>query len=277
MSWDKEIMGSLPEPLTAQFPAQLTHRSALSTQAFAIMRCCFQNGMGAKQFADSLNVLQRRKHERLEVQYLQTILQRHKLGVAKASYPPFPKFEVGATHAPSPGYCRDIYDNFIETYDRDFDQYSSQLSTRVLAIDRSHKVTKQIAKVEGEPVFNALLTITNEYGQIRICDLVLTKQQSQYSIALTKMLESSRQNGLEEPQVVFTDNMADKPMLKDHLPSLLKEIHPAGLDKPLLNLPENVVVEVCKSASRINDVVLGLIGSLANAEGATLTVGLDTE
>jgi len=129
------VMNKLPKPLFAQFPAYLTKRSGLSKQVFGIMRCCFQNSLGGKQFADSLNVLHRQKHESLEVQYLHTVLSR---GTGK--FKPFPSYETGPTAAPSGQYCRDIYDREIERLERKFDQHTAMLSSRGIAIDHSHKV-----------------------------------------------------------------------------------------------------------------------------------------
>ncbi|KAF8888950.1 hypothetical protein CPB84DRAFT_1816492 [Gymnopilus junonius] len=95
------VMAKLPKPLAAQFPAYLTKCSGLSKQVFSIMQCCFQNSMGGKQFADSLNVLYQYFHELLE----------------------------------------------IEAHEKEFDQYTAQLSCHRIAIDHSHKITKQIAKI----------------------------------------------------------------------------------------------------------------------------------
>ncbi|KAF8876295.1 hypothetical protein CPB84DRAFT_1966585 [Gymnopilus junonius] len=133
------VMAKLPKPLVAQFPAYLTKHSGLSKQVFSIMRCCFQNSMGGKQFADSLNVLHRHFHELLKVQYLQTVLE-HGTGI----YRPFPSFESGPTAAPSGQYCQDIYDQEIEAHEKEFDQHTAQLSCRGIAIDHSHKINNAI-------------------------------------------------------------------------------------------------------------------------------------
>lgn len=129
------VIAKLPRPLAAQFPAYLSKRSGLSKQVFAIMRCCFQNSLGAKQFADSLNVLHRRFHDMLEVQYLQTVLER-----GNGLYRPFLPFESSPSAAPSGQYCRDIYDREIEAHEKEFDQHTAQLSSRGMGIDHSHKV-----------------------------------------------------------------------------------------------------------------------------------------
>jgi hypothetical protein len=121
--------------------------------------------------------------------------------------------------------------------------------------------------------------MTNKFGEIRICDLVPTKAHSQFDIALTRMNQSINTYGLEKPRVIFTDNMADKPMLERHFPSLKDGVRPVtefdGL--PQFELPQNLVPKVCQTASQINDAVFTLIDTLSNQDGETLAVGLDTE
>ena len=70
--------------------------------------------------------------------------------------------------------------------------------------------------------------MTNEFGKIRICDLVPTKAHSQFDIALTRMNHSIHLYGLDPPHVIFTDNLADKPMLEQHFPSLRQGVHPVN-------------------------------------------------
>ncbi|KXN83660.1 hypothetical protein AN958_01227 [Leucoagaricus sp. SymC.cos] len=53
-SWDKRILDVLPRALAVEFPAMMSHRSAISTASFSTMRMCIQNGMGSKQFSDTL-------------------------------------------------------------------------------------------------------------------------------------------------------------------------------------------------------------------------------
>ena len=57
MSWDWWVMARLPKQLSDQFPAHLSHHSGVSTQGFALSRCCLEKGMGTKQVSDTFNVL----------------------------------------------------------------------------------------------------------------------------------------------------------------------------------------------------------------------------
>jgi hypothetical protein len=210
--------------------------------------------MGAKQFSDTLNVMYCHRHEHLEVQYMETVTERVKNG-SKTEFPPFPNFEDWCHQPPSA-----------------LDQHMSQLSTCGLALDHSHKVTKHIAKVLGEAIFCGLLSMTNDFGELRVCDLVPT------NIALERMRESIETFGLEPPKVIFTDNMADKQMLEAHFPSLKTGVQPvASSEHPPLSIPEDVTVNVCTTPFQMTAAIGGLMDQLGHAPSSTLTVGLDTE
>uniref|UniRef100_A0A8H7XMQ7 DUF6729 domain-containing protein n=1 Tax=Psilocybe cubensis TaxID=181762 RepID=A0A8H7XMQ7_PSICU len=55
-SWDSRILSMLPQDLAAEFPAILSHRSAISKPLFEIVRSGFQNGMAAKQISDTIRI-----------------------------------------------------------------------------------------------------------------------------------------------------------------------------------------------------------------------------
>jgi hypothetical protein len=169
-SWDLRIMQNIPQSLAMEFPAHLSHRSGASTAVFAMMRTCFQNGMGAKQFSDivrsptlykqirscieaghesisdSINVLHRRRYEMLEVQYLRMI--RDRAGMTQwvdKTFLPFPPFTDRGEHGlhpivPSARWFRDMYDKFMESHEKEFDQHQALLPCRGAAIDHSFKV-----------------------------------------------------------------------------------------------------------------------------------------
>src|SRR4051812_28155096 len=100
------------------------------------------------------------------------------------------------------------------------------LSARVCSIDYSHKITKHIVIVNGVPVFIGLLTVTNEYGEIKVLALVATKAHAQFEVALINMRKSLALYGHKPPSFFFTDNMSDKSFLEKCFPSLLENVQP---------------------------------------------------
>jgi hypothetical protein len=75
-------MEILPAELAAEFPACLSHRTGISKALFELMRTCFQNGIGLKQFADMLHVQHLLTYDNPHLQYL-NFLVSHPQGLDK--------------------------------------------------------------------------------------------------------------------------------------------------------------------------------------------------
>lgn len=96
--------------------------------------------------SDSLHVMHCHCYKMLEVQYLQTIQARAKgSALFNQIFEPFPasdeKNDWGLnTIVPSAQWCRDIYDNFLESHEHEYHQHTAMLSSEVMAIDHSFKV-----------------------------------------------------------------------------------------------------------------------------------------
>src|SRR5436190_23799881 len=83
---------------------------------------------------------------------------------------------------------------------------TAMCSAQICALDHSHKITKQIVKLNGETVFSATLTVTNEFGEVRILAFVATKAHAQFESALLQMKASLEIFGHKQPQIFYTDN-----------------------------------------------------------------------
>ncbi|KAF9522304.1 hypothetical protein CPB83DRAFT_116942 [Crepidotus variabilis] len=285
-SWDRRILAALPAQLASEFPAHLSHRSGMSKPLFAWMRSCFQNGMGAKQFSDALRVQHLLRYDELHLQYLDWIVSRVVMDSWMGTkYKSFLKFDDTSDEGyngfvPSSQWFRDMYDNFIEDHRAEFNQHMGMLTGEICAIDHSHKITKHVAKVNGERVFNGLLTVTNEFGEIRSCNLVATKAQTQFELALTRMRDSLDLYGHKQPELFYTDNMADKSFLESSFPSLRRDIKPVekyGHLKPFV-LPPDVQILVRNEVSSINAALSTIIAKVPVEEDEPdLAIGYDSE
>ncbi len=168
-SWDPRIVERLPHALAAEFPACLSHRNAIANSVLATMRTCFQYGMGSKQFSNCLQVLHHRYFDTIHSQYLDGILSCKSDSDPSTSYQPFGTFEDAHGYGgfvPSSQWLRGMYDKIIEDHGTQIDQKTAMCTGEICAIDHSHKITKQIVKLNGETVFSATLTVTNEFGEV---------------------------------------------------------------------------------------------------------------
>ena len=146
-SWDPRIHSMLPHELQAEFPAILSHRSAISADVFALMRSCFNYGVGSKQFSHILLGLHHRRFSHIHVQYLDGVLSRSCRtdldDGPQATYEAFSQFadtDGYAGFVPSSSWLCMMYDSFIEKHGPEIDQKTAMLSGDIIAIDHSHKV-----------------------------------------------------------------------------------------------------------------------------------------
>ncbi|KAF7762010.1 hypothetical protein Agabi119p4_10002 [Agaricus bisporus var. burnettii] len=284
-SWDSRILDALPPHLAAEFPAHLTHRSAMSKSLFEWMRLCFQNGMGSKQFSDSLRVRHLLSYDNLHLQYLYHLVSlrqglQHWMDIKYETFLPFDDKSLRGRHGFVPGseWLHDMYDTYIEGHQHNFNQHMAMLTGEVCAIDHSHKVTKQIARVDGEQVFTALLTVTNEKGEIRICNFVATKSHSQFETALTRMRRSLEQYGHSQPVLFYTDNMADKQFLENSFPSLRNDVIPIEEYSHLqpLVIPSEIRIMPMDTVQSINHAISTILDDVPVDTGE-IAVGFDSE
>ncbi|KAF6763228.1 hypothetical protein DFP72DRAFT_1000650 [Ephemerocybe angulata] len=285
-SWDPRILAVMPRALSAQFPARLTHRSAVSNDLFSWMRSCFQTGMGSGQFADAVLVQHLLHYDQLHLQYLDFIAQ----GVAISefmdrkymSFLPFDDTSPEGFRGFVPGahYFRNIYDAFMDEHRHHFDQHTSMLSAVVCALDHSHKLPKRIATVNHLPVFGALLCFTNEKGEIRALNFVATKAHSQYELTLKGIRESLELYGHESIKIVYTDNVTDRAFLESSFPSLRMGVAPVEKYShlPLFSLPSGVQPLVRREESAINAAMSTILAHVPvdETEG-DLAIGFDCE
>jgi hypothetical protein len=137
-SWDSQIIEKLPQELAAEFPAWLSHKNALADSVLAVMRTCFQYGMGSKQFSNCLQVLHHRRFDKMHVQYLYAILSRVDSDPS-VFYLPFGIFTDWG-FIPSSQWLRIMYDKLIEAHGVEIDQKCAMLSAEIIGIDQNHKV-----------------------------------------------------------------------------------------------------------------------------------------
>src|SRR3954454_20321138 len=96
-----------------------------------------------------------------------------------------------------------------------------------LLIIYHHRLQSRFVKANGETVFSATLTVTNEFGEVRVLAFVATKSHAQFESALLKMKASLDMFGHKQPQIFYTDNpTADKQFLENIFPSLTENVIP---------------------------------------------------
>jgi hypothetical protein len=239
--------------------------------------------MGSKQFSNCLQVLHHCHFDHLHLQYLYGIHSRRNSDPS-VPYEPFGTFDDQKRYGgfvPSSKWLREMYDNLIEEHGQEMDQKTAMCTAEICTMDHSHKITKQIVKINGETVFSATLTVTNEFGEICILAFVATKSHAQFESALIKMRESLQLYGHAQPKVFYTDNpAADKHFLENLFPSLKEDVIPvethSGLKK--ITRPSDVNISVQSSASGVEAALEKITDDLdLRNDDASIVVGFDAE
>ncbi|XP_006463078.1 hypothetical protein AGABI2DRAFT_119897 [Agaricus bisporus var. bisporus H97] len=224
-------------------------------------------------------------YSNLQLQYLLHVESRRESmdrwsGQKFSNFKPFEDTSSTGRHGytPSSEWLRDMYDNFLEAHQHEINQHMSMLSGDICAIDHSHKVTKHVARVNGEQVFTGLLTVTNSLSEIRICNFVATKSHSQFIDALSRMQESLTLYGHKQPTIFYTDNMNDKQLLESTFPSLQNDVVPIEnyAHLPAFEIPDDVQVFVKNGVQSINDAISTILSDVPE-DGSELVVGFDSE
>ncbi|KAG6835693.1 hypothetical protein H0H93_015646 [Arthromyces matolae] len=285
-SWDPRILTVLPKTLATEFPAHITCRSAMSHEAMTFMRSCTQHGMGSKQFSNALRAQHLQIHDEKFLQYLHLVASRKGLsGFCGQTFEPFLPFSDHSDtgfwgFVPSAQWLRDVYDSFIESHRDDFNQHTAMLSGTVCAVDHSFKLAKQVAKINGIQVFTALLSVTNEKGELRVCDLVPSKAHSDYEPAMHDMNSSLELYGHDPPMVFYTDTMIDKEFLERCFPSLRDDVVPVEkyAHLPPVEIPSSVDVSILQTVDEINEAMRSILQLLPDADGdQAIVIALDSE
>lgn len=205
------ILGQLPESVRLSFPAILTKRMALSKLLFDQLRPMVNLRMGPFPTVKMLRELHTKEHDLRHLAYLEEVKKRISQPTAicpQRSFLPFPDFaESYGGRLPSPGFVCAVYNLAQRTYQDRRNQHMSMISADILSSDFSHKLPKRVARVEGCPVYTAVHTFGNEFGEIRAHTLTATKSLAELDQPIRGMLHSLKQFGHEAPKLLFVDDV----------------------------------------------------------------------
>jgi hypothetical protein len=302
---DNRVLEQLPYHLRSAFPAILTKRSGVSKELAVIMRALNQKSVGPQGIHCLLREIHTLKHAKLEHAYLtaqdfhnkhlqsqvdtlrqsgqRTLFQMMNTRqhiTERNEVKGFSSFEDQRGYAgfvPSAAYLRKVFTDYCSVIRPLIDRQMMALGGTILKGDHSFKLPKRVCHIANTPIYNALYTALNEYGEIRIQVLATSKSLEDVKRAFETMYEAYNQYGHEKPKIFFSDNVrSDKLFLEEALPSLK-----AGLSNPrehshlpMFRVPDTVSSEVVTNRGRLDDVFNSLLQE--NQEGASLRVGFNS-
>lgn len=291
--YDPRVMKQLSPELADEFPAFLTQRSGIDKELMELIRDGMSLGVNSNMWATMIRTAHVRKHALSELKYCHAAAtataEAHAKQIDPPKFDPFSAFsdKKGYNgHYPSRWYINSVYVDYIQRIRPMLDQYMSALTGYILKWDHSFKVPKFLMKINGEPVFQGLFTVVNEFEQIRYQAFVPTKAQSHIREGLEGIVKSLRDHGLPEPVIGYTDVPAsDMSMFTECFPSLKENVAPIQLDEygdlPQLQLPDDVKSIVCSTEQEIQQACRGIQNALTDHLGdlthLKIYVGFDME
>ena len=127
-------------------------------------------------------------------------------------------------------------------------------------------------RVGGEKPFTAIISVTNERNEIRVCNFVATKSHSQFELALKDVCNSLKLYGHPQPSIFYTDNISDKKFLEDCFPSLRQGVTPVEKYSHLeeLVIPSDTAILVKNNSNAINDAMRTILDNVPQDQGSII-------
>lgn len=262
-----------------------------------MIRICFSNGMGPDPCSKMVKELQNQMYYSNWIKHLENVKYKFRAGTLyqffeqsdedkeKQKLRPFgTKRQHGVSNI-SPSYLSKCFCISVENHREHLNKKMMELSGNVLKSDHSFKVPKHIMQLNGNKIFEALYTVTNEFGEIR--SQMLTFDKSHYQVSesfsnfkvtnLLKSLEEGlRMMGNPAPKLFYVDDAAQsKFFLENIFPSLkqnVREVQDNSMAE--LELPQEVeILEITNRETAEN--VLELFIEFSSEY--PIFVGLDCE
>jgi hypothetical protein len=142
------------------------------------------------------------------------------------------------------------------------DKEMMKVEATIIQLDHSFTVPALLAQVQGRSVFPALLTVVNEYGQIKGQSFAFSKSHDEMRDMLENMRHGLEAMNLGPVKLVYTDNVtADKLFLESIFPSLKtgvirKEKLP---DLETLCIPESVSQQVVTNTQMATTILQSIL------------------
>jgi hypothetical protein len=271
-SYDPKVLDRLPARLRHLFPAFLTKRSGVDMQLLTMLREAVSESFGFAGFRRMLYQHHVRRHDQLAVRYYDSvsIIQF----VMKTPFPDFGSEDFGG-FVPSSRYLADVYLAYMDQYSHVLLAQLAKTSSKVIGIDHSHKIVKRLSTLHGVRVFDALLSVTNEFEEIVSLQFSLgtgKDVQTPFWRGISKNIDSM---GGDRPELLYTDQCCqDRRYYESMFPTLAVGDTSTGRRRlEMLQLPRPpVLIDSLASC----DLAIECVSTTLNSEGS-LCAGFDCE
>jgi hypothetical protein len=171
-------------------------------------------GVHPQAISDMLLELHSKKYTSSHIRYEQDNQHLRQYGRGYAEYSEFDNEYGYHGKVPTGGYLQSVYIKSHRTIRTQLENEVKKRGGEMYSMDVSYKSARHMCNYKGEPVFKGLVTVTNEFGEIRMQFHVVSDSHEQMVAAFESFLKTTKEYGYPPMKLMFTDNPArDKAFL----------------------------------------------------------------
>ena len=264
MAYDARSRELLPFGYGDEFPAFLTKRGGVDLALIDMMRPLFDKGLRPEAFSRTLLELHTKRYTKAYIQREHLLARDRRLDsrLPAAMFSSFADKKGYAGLVPTGNYLAHVYKLYGDTIEEHLGKEVKKRGARRLSWDASYKEAKHLGRYHSESIFKALVTATNELGEIRLQFHVVSDAHDQMAAPIGAFLDTMNAYGMEPTELLCTDKPSDdKVFFMDAIPSLRTKqnelVAPPAPHAPALPLAtiDAARYKICRSASEINTAV----------------------
>eukprot|EP00978_Attheya_sp_CCMP212_P037953 scaffold183316_cov56-Attheya_sp.AAC.3 len=213
----------LPFGYGNEFPAFLTWRGGIDLGIIDLMRPLHDKGVRSEALSDILLELHSKAYtksyfRREKLIERDTALDPGSLSPQKGLFSEFSDKEKYDGVVPTGKYLRHVYKLYHACIKGFMDKEVKKRGAKRLHWDASFKEpTKHLAQYRGQKLFNALITATNEHGEIRLQFHTVSDSHDQMIAPIQAFLKTANEYGHDHPILLTTDKpCGDKRFFRAH-------------------------------------------------------------
>jgi hypothetical protein len=255
MGWNRKSLELLPFGYGDEFPAHLTWKGGVDKQILDLMRPLFNKGFRPESFSRTMLELHSkawtRAYRRRELDLARDKRLDPTLPAKVGKFSSFGDPSKYAGMVPTGRYLQSVYVNYFESIEQFYELEVKKRGARRINLDCHFKEAKHLGKYHGLKLWAGLVTVTNEYDEIRSQFHVTSESHEQIRPPLEAMLATMTAYGQDLPEIATTDKPAiDKEFLLELVPSLQAKQH---YFDALLDIETTDSVEMNDAANAVDD------------------------
>jgi hypothetical protein len=277
-----DVLIHLPKFVQESFPAILSKKAGIDKRLMGWVESLGDTAVGPEAVRNMIREFHTLKYDVLKRNYYEGVWwckERLKDSTLQIiNVPLFTEFSSKTSYfgkCPSSNYIMKMLNQELNRKRNYFDYEVQRRGVSVASIDHSYKVTKHLAQLNGEKTFEGLFTCKNEYGEIRMQQLVQSSSMEELTLLFSNCWRTLTTNKMRLPEVVFDDKCCEHAnFLQSVWPSI--SIQPGeSLDLPILPIDRVVYL---KTELECTMHLLNLLDSINSfPDGIKTNIGLDCE